>query len=387
MTHNSPAVGSGDAAGTAMFPATVQSATGPPARPGPAAGVLMLAPSGGLGGGIERYLEALERAFAALGASYQRVNLSRPGAPAHARLLVTARSALRASPQPARLIVGHRALLPVAVLLARECAVHSISVLCHGSDAWDARLRPRRLLERHLMHRRAVRVVAVSSFTAGAVACGRHATVLPPALPPEWFDTLAQAERAAPGKAPGKAQGTRLVTVFRLADWRDKGLPQLIQAVIALGRPGIHLTVCGSGTPPPGLLALLREHPWCELRAGLPDRELAREFAGADLFVLATRTRSGWHASGEGFGMVLLEAQVAGTPVIAPAYGGSRDAYIDGVTGVAPVDESVEALTEALRYLLADPARLAWMGNRAAEWAREAFDPGRYPDLVARRLL
>ncbi len=382
MRHNAPAVGSCDAAGAAKFPAAAQILAGSPGQPGPA-GVFMLAPSGGLGGGIERYLEALERALAALGTSYQRVDLSRPGVPAHARLLITARSALRASPQPARLIVGHRALLPVAALLARERAVHGISVLCHGSDAWDTRLRPRRLLERRLMHSRAVRMVAVSSFTAGAVAGGRQATVLPPALAPEWFNTLVQAERAA----PGQAQETRLVTVFRLADWRDKGLPQLIQAVRALGRPGIHLTVCGSGTPPSGLLELLREHPWCELRTGLPDRELAREFAGADLFVLATRTRSGWHASGEGFGMVLLEAQVAGTPVIAPAYGGSRDAYIDGVTGVAPVDESVEALAEALRYLLTDPARLAWMGQRAAEWAREAFDPGRYPDLVARRLL
>jgi phosphatidylinositol alpha-1,6-mannosyltransferase len=85
--------------------------------------------------------------------------------------------------------------------------------------------------------------------------------------------------------------------------------------------------------------------------------------------------------------MVLLEAQVAGTPVLAPAHGGGHDAYIEGVTGIAPAGESAAALTEALRYLLCDRARLAWMGRRAAEWAREAFDPEHYPSLVARRLM
>jgi glycosyltransferase involved in cell wall biosynthesis len=88
------------------------------------------------------------------------------------------------------------------------------------------------------------------------------------------------------------------------------------------------------------------------VRAGLSDRDLADELAAADLFVLATQTRSGRRAVGEGFGLVLLEAQAAGTPVIAPAYGGSREAYIEGVTGVAPLDESAEALLRSLQDLL-----------------------------------
>jgi hypothetical protein len=37
--------------------------------------------------------------------------------------------------------------------------------------------------------------------------------------------------------------------------------------------------------------------------------------------------------------------------------------------------------------LLRNPARLAWMGKCAADWAREAFAPERYAELVARRLL
>jgi glycosyltransferase involved in cell wall biosynthesis len=225
-----------------------------------------------------------------------------------------------------------------------------------------------------------VRVVAVSNFTSGTLMRDCHATVLLPALSREWLDTLSAAAAGRPGRGPE----VRLATAFRLSGWRIKGLPQLVEAVTALGRPDVHLTICGSGNPPAELLRLISEHSWCVLRPGLSDDGLARELAAADLFVLATRTTRG---HGEGFGFVLLEAQAAGTPVIAPAYGGSHEAYIEGVTGVAPSDESAEALTRALNDMLKDPARLAWMGGHAAQWARQAFAPEHYVPLTVRRLL
>jgi phosphatidylinositol alpha-1,6-mannosyltransferase len=160
-----------------------------------------------------------------------------------------------------------------------------------------------------------------------------------------------------------------------------------VEAVTALGRPDVSLTICGSGDPPGGLLHLLSENSWCTVRPGLSDAGLARELAAADLFVLATQTTSGRGAVGEGFGLVLLEAQAAGTPVIAPAYGGSHEAYVEGVTGVAPPDESAEALTRILHDLLKDPARLARMGRNGAQWTRQAFAPERYAQLAVSRLL
>ena len=345
--------------------------------------VLLLSPSRGLGGGIERYVATLEWAFAAEGVKCQRLDLSGPGARAHARLLARGRAALRADSEAARLVVAHRTLLPVAALLARDSAATGVSVLCHGSEMWGSRWRPRRSLERRLMRDAGVRVVAVSNFTAGAVMRDCRATVLRPALSREWFDTLAAA--AADGQ--GRGAGIRLATAFRLAEWRGKGFPQLVAAVAALGRPDVCLTVCGSGTPPADLLRLVSDYSWCVLRPGLSDGDLARELAAADLFVLATETMSGRRAVGEGFGLVLLEAQAAGTPVIAPAYGGSHEAYVEGVTGVAPADESAEALTRTLHDLLKDPARLAWMGRRASRWTSVAFAPERYAQIAVRRLL
>ena len=345
--------------------------------------VLLLSPSWGLGGGIERYVQTLEWAFAAEGVACRRLDLSGSGNRAHAGLLSRGRAVLRTESGPIRLVVAHRALLPVAALLARDPTVCGMSVVCHGTDAWGSRWRLRRSLERRLMRRADVRVVAVSNFTSGAILRDCRATVLRPTLSREWFDTLAAA--AASRRARGQEIG--LVSAFRLTDWRGKGLPQLVAAVAALSRPDVSLTICGIGDPPSGLLRLVSEYPWCTVRAGLSDGDLARELAAADLFVLATKTRSGRRVLGEGFGLVLLEAQAAGTPVIAPAYGGSREAYIEGVTGVAPTDESAEALARTLYGLLKDPVRLAWMGARAAQWTRQAFAPERYAQLAVRRLL
>lgn len=346
--------------------------------------VLLLSPSRGLGGGIERYVATLEWALSTQCVRYQRVDLQRPGATGHAQMMREVQKSLREDCAPTRFIVAHRALMPIASLLARRSkCVRGMSVLCHGSEAWNAEIHPRRYLESRLLRQPYVRLVATSGFTAGAISHLRPATILPPGLSADWYRTLVGSPAACGKQRPG----VNLVTAFRLEVWKEKGLPELMAAVAALGRSDVHLTVCGSGEPPRSLLDAVRGQPWCTLRSGLSDTELAGEFAAADLFVLATRTRTGRHAAGEGFGLVLIEAQVAGTPVVGPAYGGSHDAYLDRLTGVAPVNESAAELTTVLSKLLADPHELAEMGQRAAVWARDSFAPERYAQLAVSRLL
>ncbi len=344
--------------------------------------VLLLSPSGGLGGGIERYVETLQWAFRVQGVPCARADLEQSGPAGHWRLLRRL-DAPWVGPGAVRIVAAHRALLPVACRLAQRPAVTGISVICHGSDVWGTRARPRRWLEGRAMLSRRVRVVAVSSFSAGAAGVGCGATVLPPGLSGPWFDELAKA--GVPDRRPGG--GIRLMTAFRLGDSRDKGLPELLEAIRQVDRPDVSLTICGSGQLPPQAARLVTGLPWCRVRSGLTDAELAAELADADLFVLATRTRRGRGACGEGFGLVLLEAQVAGTAVVGPASGGSREAYLDGVTGVAPVNESAEALARTLTGLLGDPALVARMGRGAACWAQAAFEPAQYAARAVQRLL
>ena len=128
------------------------------------------------------------------------------------------------------------------------------------------------------------------------------------------------------------------------------------------------------------------QYSWCTLRQGLRDDQIARDLATANLFVLATRTGSTCRDTGEGLAIVLLEAPAAGTPTIVPPCGGSREANIEGVTGVASADESAQALTSALRELPKDPIRLAWMAGHTQR-IRQTFAAKAYAQLAARRLL
>jgi glycosyltransferase involved in cell wall biosynthesis len=357
--------------------------------------VLLLAPSRGLGGGIERYVATIEDAFARQAVGYRRFDLRRPGGPGGPRrklgFVREVSGAVRAAPGPVRLVLAHRNLLPVVPVAARQRNFAAATVIFHGSEIWSGR----RSRGARVMSRPDVRVVAASSFSAGALAGICPAAVLHPGVPAGWYRQLVAAgERARPGGGE-----VALVTAFRLASWRSKGLETVLRAIQLLDRDRdrdrdrdlnrnrVRLTVCGAGPVPPELAAVAARYPWCRVRPDLTDQELAGQLAGADLFVLGTRTRSGPAASGEGFGLVLLEAQLAGTPVIAPAYGGSHDAYQPGVTGLAPPDESPEALAAVLSTMLRDGVRRDRMARAAAAWSRGRFEPASYSEHLVERLL
>ena len=224
--------------------------------------VLLLAPSRGLGGGIERYGEAIEYAFREQGIEYYRLDLRCPGAAAHLRLLKESRQVLDRSVKPTRIVLLHRALLPVASILAQRESTSGISVVCHGTDAWGMQSWIRCRIEQHLMRKAGVRVVAVSSFTAGALTSICPATVLVPGLSKDWFSILVSASESS----QKQDRRVHLVTAFRLVDWVDKGLPQVLEAIDALRRTDVSLTVCGSGEPTKELLEAVAGHSWCTLK-------------------------------------------------------------------------------------------------------------------------
>jgi glycosyltransferase involved in cell wall biosynthesis len=103
-----------------------------------------------------------------------------------------------------------------------------------------------------------------------------------------------------------------------------------------------------------------------------PEESLLRRLAGTDAEVL------GWRADEEirdlygraaavllpgteDFGMVPVEAQACGAPVVARAAGGACETVIDGTTGVLVEDDSVDAFAEGLskvRRLAAEPTAI-----------------------------
>ncbi len=88
----------------------------------------------------------------------------------------------------------------------------------------------------------------------------------------------------------------------------------------------------------------------------------------------------------EDFGMVPVEAQACGCPVVALGQGGAAETVVDGNTGVLVADASVEAFTDGLsrvRSLVVDDATLR---QHAMAFSRERFTTGFQAAVAARAL-
>ena len=90
-------------------------------------------------------------------------------------------------------------------------------------------------------------------------------------------------------------------------------------------------------------------------------RELSRIYASCDVFAFPSETDT--------FGVVLIEAQASGVPVVVSDRGGTRHAMRDGVTGRVLRPMSPERLRRALDAMLEDPATFGSMKRAARRYA------------------
>jgi glycosyltransferase involved in cell wall biosynthesis len=115
-----------------------------------------------------------------------------------------------------------------------------------------------------------------------------------------------------------------------------------IGAFLDLELPGSKLVVGGG----PLLASLSRRYPGVRFTGPLHKSELARAYAGADVFVFPSLTDT--------FGLVILEALACGTPVAAYPVTGPKDVLADADGLVGAIDTDLRAA--ALRALGADRA-------------------------------
>jgi glycosyltransferase involved in cell wall biosynthesis len=166
----------------------------------------------------------------------------------------------------------------------------------------------------------------------------------------------------APEPSVRTIEGPVVGSVGRLDE--QKGYDVLVDALPHL--PGVTAVLVGEG---PARHALERRAD----ALGVGDRlvllgwrsEPLRELPTFDIFALPSRY--------EGFPLAIVEAMLAGLPVVATAVGSISEAVVDGVTGrlVAPEDRG--ALASALQELLDDAELRMRMGERGRERARARF--------------
>jgi phosphatidylinositol alpha-mannosyltransferase len=142
-----------------------------------------------------------------------------------------------------------------------------------------------------------------------------------------------------------------------------KGLGVLLDAM-ALLPPDVRLWVAGEGNQTAALEARTAGDGRIEWLGRLSDADKASRLRGADIFCAPS-------LRGESFGIVLLEAMAAQTPIVASDLAGYRNVARPDVDAVLVPPGDAVALADALRRVLADPglaARLVQSSDcRAAE--------------------
>jgi phosphatidylinositol alpha-1,6-mannosyltransferase len=213
-------------------------------------------------------------------------------------------------------------------------------------------------------------IVAVSRFTAGLVEQAgvdrARIHVVHPGCDAERFrprpvDRVLRERLLGP-----RAEGRVVLTVGNLVE--RKGHDVVIQALAQVIRriPDVTYLVVGEG-PHRGDLERLARAAGIRDRvvfAGLVDAaDLPGVYALSDVFVMPSRVRPA-DCDVEGFGLVFLEANACGKPVIGGRSGGIPDAIVDGKTGFLVAPENVADIAERLETVLTDRERAAEMGQQ-----------------------
>lgn len=169
-------------------------------------------------------------------------------------------------------------------------------------------------------------------------------------------------------------QGTNRPVVLTIARLdQQKGHQFLLQAVRQM--PDAVFVLAGDGPARQELQAQVQAQAIADRILFLGHRvDVADLLAACDLFVLPSIY--------EGLPLAILEAMAAGRAVVATAVGGVPEAVLDGQTGLLVPPGNPDALADAVRSLLSDPARAARMGTAGKARVQQHFSI----DVMARQI-
>lgn len=273
--------------------------------------------------------------------------------------------------------VGFAPLAPLARILDPG-AVHILIV--HGVEVWRKPPPIRRWATRHCMDA----ILSVSAFTVRQMSSYFGLSTEMFRVFPNCLDTNGLSRGAAPDGSPGLLAGRhKLISVTRLS-LRDS-YKNVDKVILALPRvlerfPDTHYYIVGEGPWQPELERLCSSTGVSgnvHFLGRLDDAGRDAVYAGSDVFVLPS--------TGEGFGIVFLEAWSFGLPCIASNKDAASEVIRHGVDGYC-VEPRPEAIAEAIGSLLEDPERRKAMGASGRERLVSTYSHERFRENLSRIL-
>jgi len=261
-----------------------------------------------------------------------------------------------------RVVFGASAPLGLLAPALRRAGAHRIVALTHGHEVWWARLPVTRLLLRRIGDSVDV-MTYVSEWCRDRIGPALSAPArarmrrLSPGVDPERFHPGCGGDEVR-RRLGISADAPVVVCVARLI--RRKGQDVLVKAwpEVLRRHPRARLLLVGDGRDRSRLERLVDR---CGVResvvfvGGVPWDEVPAYMDAGDVFAMVCRTRL-FGLEPEAWGIVFLEAQACGLPVVIGDSGGAPETLIDPARGRV-VDGEVGAVARAVADLLLGPAR------------------------------
>jgi len=293
-------------------------------------------------GGIQRYTSFVSEALKEGGADLRVVELK------NADLISKSSFFLRAFLialffRPRVVFLTHLAFSPAAVFISKTLRIPYV-VFAHGIEVWDLNDQEKKWLSG------ATKVLPVSRFTQEKLLAQIPGLESKLKIVPNVAEELPRNDFHM-REALGVPKNSKIIlTVSRLAKSEQyKGydkvlmvLPEILKEV-----PDLVYVIVGRGDDEERIKTIIKKENVGEsvILAGEVERGRLRNFyEESDLFVMPS--------TGEGFGIVFLEALMCGKPVIAGNKDGSRDAVLDGELGVLIDPDDPTALKNSILGIL-----------------------------------
>jgi len=278
---------------------------------------------------------------------------------------------------PDWLIIGEILPLGTASWIVSLFIKHDYCIVLHGLDfALATKSSYKRWLSKKILLSSKI-IICANSYTAGLVndllKNKKTVSIVNPGIDKErplFRQSLASSLRAN----YGMEKDVVLISIGRLVERKGFAdvisvLPQVMNEI-----PNLAYVIVGSGPEENKLRSMSKD---LSLKGkvffmpGASDEEKWAWLDTSDIFIMPSKNLNGDY---EGFGIVYLEANLFGKPVIAADNGGVKDAVVDHLNGLLIQTQNLESLALAIKELATNSELRTTLGKQGQNRAINDFN-------------